>query len=561
VVIRNPAATLEKLNAFSKKLFPDCECLEMEDFESALNLEPGTLDPAKPVVLAFPQPTFNLASAVIAFVPRDADEFRDVAGRDAKGAAPYSGPERDGVALLRKGVGFVAPNRRAMSRVARSGPPREALVRALDARQEDQLGEGDLFVHLSMARWREEKIAPMFMVAASIAKLHAATAQGGEEGPAAAAAMDYLCHGVRALLDEMESLTLSVRLNNDTISLEHHHTFAEGGEVADYLGQIRYTDVDLMRAIPDVPYLFLFTGNWENTKQGSLSARFCEYVFGLKPVSEKIKDDDRAKLVDAVRACYGQTQGVFMLFGPQEGQLLPMRMFGGYVMKDAAKGLQQFKCINEYAGESLAMMLPGAGKAGKFKTCTKNGVSFEEMSWSCADGATAMRRQLDVIYGPEARLQKTVADKHLLLYSLAQPPSGVCEYLQWRSQGRSIEKNAAVKKLLGQLPSKSQALIICDLGRLLDAMPALVQTSLQTDGTVETAVAATPIAESGPSGPLVGWALTAGPRSLTGRLAMGQADLATFIQRARDLPRSVSTPVIRVQTPAPPHPPSPPRRK
>ncbi|MEK6642501.1 MAG: hypothetical protein AABZ08_01215 [Planctomycetota bacterium] len=547
VVFPNLEKSLEQFTEFARTINPDFAGLELDDVEDALNIEGGVLDPTQPVAVIFPRPMFAINTAIIAFVPEDLNEFEAMTdGRDGV-AVPYNGLESDGFAMMRDGCCFVARTRKAL-RILRPAADKCSLMSSLDAHQKKMLDEGEAFVHIPLARWREEKINPMFMLATRLIRLSISSTEMPGDAEAASAMMDYVVEALRLVLDEMQSVTLSVYLDQRAVHFEHHHRFDPLGKSAEYLRQSSFVGGDSLAMLPDKPFLFAVGSNQRNKSGESISARVCRGFSSLRPLADKLNADTQKKMLDTLAAFHSNVSGSCMMLGMNTETGLPMYLLGGYAVSDAKNGIEQLKYIQENAEATLAAIMPGAGTTGTFESVKRDGVDCLEMRLVTDALHPQYRRQLEQVYGKNATYQQAVLDKTHVVYSLAQPPIGVSEFHKTQQSGRTLGKNAHVQRIRAMLPEKSNLVIMGNVGALLTLNWGLTQAP---DGAKQASMASKPPDSAcWRDGPMIGWSMQIAECACTGTLAMEAGDLANFVKLAKSVQKDYSS--VRVRTVKPP---------
>ncbi|HUN80570.1 MAG TPA: hypothetical protein VMV81_03585 [Phycisphaerae bacterium] len=543
IVLRHVDVSLKHVNQLATKICADAEGVSLDDVETALNLEDGTLDPSKPIVIMFMRPAMIASSRVVAFVPKDPKEFRESAGR-GMASRRYDGPDGEGFANFHEGVATVSANRRAL-RNARMNAG--GFLKNLSAEQRRLYEQSEVFIHFPLARWREEKIAPMIMIASTMMKLSFNQATRGQEAESAQF-LDLITNSIRDFFDEMQSVTLTLGLDNGVLRLTHHHDFKPDGDMAHYLGQVERTPGNLFAELPNEPFIFAMTANWRNTKGDSLSRKMIEAACSMKPVANEDEARARAELLKAADGYYGQSSGTYVLMGPSPGKSLPMLMYGGYVMDDAPKALEQFRIIQERTSDSLGAIIPG-GLSGKPRMVQHNGQPCMDISLYSDKISPAYRRRIENFYGPKAMFEKLAADKHHLVYSICEPPLGIDEVLKVHKSGHSLADNPLVKSTLDKLPvSQAHAVMLVNVAQMFQTLPAM---AADAGGNVMTMPRTTQV-----NGPLVGWALTIDKSTITGQMAIEQEQAVTFCQSLRKMAEEGPPRAARVheKLPKPPKP-------
>lgn len=547
VVFPNIEKTLEHFTDFAKRVNPDSDGMDMEDFEDALGLECGILDPEKPVAVIFPRPMFDMQSAIVAFVPRDEDTIEALAGGRQGVAVQFDGLEGEGFAVSRDGCCFAAHTRKAL-RAIKAVERKSCFVESLDDRQRQMLKDGEIFVHIPLARWREEKITPTFSLLSGLLKLSIGSTEMPTDAETTSAIMDYFIEAARGLLDEMQSISMAVHLDDGVARLVHHQRFDPAGKASAYFRQAVYTNGDHFAVIPDQPFLFAMACCQKNQAGESLSTRIFRGLCNLPAIAAKIDEPIRKKLLETLKAADSETRGSFTVLGLNPEKGCPMTMLGGYAMANPAKGIEHFKYIHENAGPALAAVMPGAGAPGTFKSVSRSGVDCLEIMLKDEPLRPEFREQLEFVYGKNAAFQLAAFDKTYVTYCMAEAPAGVGDFQKARQTGRTLDKNTHVRRIRSMLPAKAQTVVIANLGALLSFSMSVAP--LQPPGLQQARTATGPLdPNTMRDGPMVGWALDYFPNACTGTLAVEADDVAKLIKLAKSMSRQQSETRVRVVVP------------
>jgi len=558
VAVRNPdeaCRKIQKLRGAGDS--SDCH-RDLDVLAATLDLDAGVVDWSKPVVFVLTQPSldflaepeFSETSAVLAFSPKDGGWYDSLGGeqqiggtkRVVLGGRRYYATQRDGVVLL-------GGSRKAMRMLRGEVAAADSLASSLDEEQKTAYAGSDLFVHLPMRGWRE-RISFLSMLAANMVKLGMATEHDAQTLQMGAAVVNWAASGLGQILEQMESITLGVSLDGDTFRLMHYHRFKPGGSVVDYLGQVTRSKADLWPVLPDRPFYVLGVFDWQTPAELSVAVRFNQYLYESEFMSEGASPELRKKLRDTIVACYDQMSGGCLMITSPEGELLPIQLLGGYRMKDAQKGLEQLRFIQENARESFSGFL-GSGHAGPFERRTYRDQEFFELQFDATKVNPKGQRQVEALYGTDICFQDAAIGSHCVVYSMSAPPGLVPEAIRVNGEGNHLGKNPRVQELRALLPPEPHGLIIVDLGRFLSAAPVLIQAGMKTkEAEVPPPVATapgtspTPEKKNRPMGPLLGWACVVHPRALSGHLAISVKDAAEAADCAQkmigDLQKAVS---------------------
>lgn len=551
ITFRDIPGMLHRVHGFMREHIDDaCDAVEMADFERAFSLDAETIDPQHPVALVLTK-TFNAASGiVVVFKPLDAAALQESGPCEEDGLIRMHGEDGDQYLLLRDGLAYVARSRRPLKMFRQPVDGKSSLGAALDRDSQRLYSESDLFVHLSMPRW-QARIAPFVPLFGSLMRLQAAAEMPPDAQCSMSALFDWITGGLTRVINEMRSLSLALSFDGKTFRLIHHHDFTPGGQTAAYLAQVRPSGENLWKQMPDLPFAVVMLTNWRNEKSLPLSAMMCQRALNADPSTDPAAVERRKLLLRKIEECYGQILGSYFLLETPSAECPTMRMMGGNVMRDARKGFEQFRYIQNNAGQLMASILPSGGFPGRFEEVRRNGQTIIELRLDSPTLDKAARKRLVTMWGEGACLQKLVADDHTLLYTMGPNPNLVVQFAERRRAARPMADNPAIAARLKQLPKDANVVILVDAAKFLDLVLNLkigVNVRDRSGGPVAVRRIAQADTRNGP-GPLIGYALVAGKDDLTGQLVVNADDAARFV----GVIRRMTSP----STPAPPGPPRP----
>jgi hypothetical protein len=548
IVLRDLESTTTRLNAFLGKIQEDCPEYQPECIEESFCLEAGTWDASLPVAMVLTRDSEVGAHLVLAFTPKNYQKLLDkVDGCEGKVVQLAEGEEESACILLRDGVAFVGERRKAVLR-CQSVPLERSLAGVLDDDQKALLAGSDVFMRVPVGIWRE-RLLPMLDLAVRFMKLRAVADSETGGIPHFGKVFDFFGSGARRVLEDAKVLTLSATLDGKAFRLTGHVDFSPGTGTARFLSQVRSSGRDPLKALPDMPFTLLMVSDWQNTTAQALTARLCQRMLASPEDAPDVPEEVRDRLMEKINQCYGQTLATYVVMDRPPREEGAMRVQGGYLMKDAAEGIKQFQFIHETGGSSVGGLLAPVCPGGKYQVRSRDGIPYIEMQVGPGVGG---RPGLDArvgvsLFGEGACIQKAVADKHTLVFSIGQAKPGVTEFIKRREARSSIADRAGVRAVLEQLPPRPHALAILDLNRVLQAPGRRAGTQAPTTGGRSARRA-----ETEPSAPsLLGTALVIGKDSATGHLAIREADVVQAIRKVRRFaPRAAAAPAA----PAPPAP-------
>ncbi|HKQ49565.1 MAG TPA: hypothetical protein VJZ71_15945 [Phycisphaerae bacterium] len=532
IVFRDLDAAARKINPFLKQINPDHAGLDVPEVGLGLNLPCGQWDTSAPVVVVFARPEFSRESMIVAFRPAKGSTLLEPVRPGSKRVRKCEGPEGETFMALRGGTAFVGRSLKCV-RMIPQGPQEKSILSVLTDDEKAMLARSDAFVRVDLNRWRD-KLTPFVVLGLGLMKLSvAAQTQDGQD---AAAVVEWLAGGARSFIDQMESASFSFSFDRETIRLDHHHQFAPGRSVAQYLSQVQRGEDDVLAMIPNRPFLMFAASNWRSAKGRCLTASLSKRILEMESVAKKIPAETRRRLITQMDECYGQVRGSAFMVAAQPGRPLPLELMGGYAVEDSASALKQLCFLHENSNEAMSAILPGAHCSGKFKPRHDRGVDLMELNFEPGQTPREIRVELCKVYGPKVRYQQAAAGPHRVLYTFAEPPTNVIDRVKNLAEDR-VDKDPAVQRILSRLPAKPHLAIVFDLENTLAAVPYLASEHCEAKSGETPTPAAASIA---PSQGLIGWAAIVRPSSICGQLAMDAQDAVKTFKLAREMPQALT---------------------
>jgi len=540
LVFRDLQTCAGKFETFARKIDEDFGGLDLDEIQRGFNLPDGVVDTSAPIFLILTRTKVDEGAFVLAFKPRDLASFSAEDAHQAYLIRDCTGPEGSYRLMVREEWVLVSQSRLAL-RALRHVPAERSLARVLDDRQKAIMAESNLFLYVPLSRWRE-RIQPFVFLGTHLIKLGAlAESEPGAISDMTLAVLDWFADGARTIVGQMDSLSVGASFDGETFRLTHHHAFAPGQSVADYLKQVRRRGYDWPGGLPDRPFFVIGGFDWRCPPELSLSGKFNEYVFTKNPaIARKLSPETRQRLLDSSRICYGRMWGSFFMVTSPAGELRPMQVFGGYAVDDAADTIKHLVYLQEHAGEVMGVFT-GEQVFGKFEARPERGRPFYEMRFDLQNLSPDVRRQFAGFYGDEVRIQQTVLDADHIVYATAAPPAGVDELLTIGQSGDNIGQNPDVRRILSRLPKDANGIVVVDMGRCLAAMPAWVNANRprSADGpSAEATISAAWLCPETP-GPMIGWACTVQQNWIAGCLAVDADDAVRLLKMARKMVEDV----------------------
>jgi len=526
----------ERFDEFVRRFLPEFAGFDVNEVQRGFGLPDGALDTRAPAYLLMTRPVAAARSFVLVFTPNpDCPLFRD---RDEKDHAIRRLDTVEGPCYLamRDGVAFASLSSRAMIFTRRMSSA-NSLAAALSPQERAMLESSDVYVRFAMAPWRD-RLRPFVFLASNLVKL-GAQSSGGEAGAKALQVLDWFTTGAASVIDQMNYVSAALSYDGRVLRVTHHHVFTAGGTAAGYLARVSRDDFDGLSWLPDQPFFIIGEFGWRVPGESALTTQLTRYVFDLPSIRRRFADDRRRQLLETTSDCYGRMSGSFIMVTSPPDRLQPMHLLGGYAMRDARRGLEQFRFIQENSGEVLAAMT-GSPMLRAFESRTDAGRTVYEMTFDYAGLDPEIRRQAILFYGADARVQEAALDDGHIAYITAPPPLSVAAMAEARETGRQVGAQPAVRRILATLPDQRHALIIVDLGRCFAVVPSLIQAGLGRTGGGSS----DPPAAAGPytagAGPFLAWSGTAGESSFTGCLVIEAGDAVRAAESLKQMVEAVN---------------------
>lgn len=533
IVFRDLDAAARKINPFLKQINPDHSGLDVPEVGQWLNLPCGQWDPASPVVIVFARPEFTRESMIVGFRPAKGSQLLEPVRPGSKRIRKCEGPEGGCFLSIRGGTAFVGRSLKCV-RMIPQHPQERSILSVLSDDEKAMLARSDAFMRVDLNRWRD-KLTPFVVLGLGMMKL--SVAAQSPEGQDAAAVVGWLADGVRSFIDQMESTSLAFSFDRETIRLDHHHRFAPGQSVAQYLAKVQRGEDDVLAMMPNRPFLMFAASNWHSPKGESLTASLSRHILEMEPVAMRIPEETRKRLLKEIDECYGQTRGSAFMVTSEPGRALPLELVGGYAVKDSASALKQLCFIQENSNEAMSAILPSAHCSGKFKPRRDRGIDIMELNLETDEIAHEMRAELCKVYGEKVRCQQAAAGPNRVLYTFAEPPTNVIDLIKNMPDDR-VDKDPAVRRILDRMPSRPHVVLVFDLEQTLAAVPSLAASEGCTMETAKKPRVAQ--ASPSPSQALIGWAAVVRPMSISGQLAMDAQDAVKTFKLAREMPQALT---------------------
>jgi hypothetical protein len=561
LVFRNLEETSKNVNEYLTRFFPEAHPIVPRDIEISFDLPESTIDFGLPVMLLSTQAGFEGESLVVGFSAKQGSSLLPKPDHPEGIVRTCKGAEGEHFVVTRRGLVFVAGNRRPL-RLLKPGSFRKSLSEALDPNQKKLLDTSDVFVRLSMDRWRD-RVNPWLTLLSTAINTNLAQNAGDQAAKGESSAfVSWFSDGARAVLDQMRTLSVGLQFDGKTLRVAHFHSFMPGESTAQYLNQIQRNKIDFTKLIPDRRFMMLVTCDWQTTGENSLSYRLSKMAMGLDSVAHRFDPEKREKLLEVSKDCHDQMLGTYFVMGSPGKKPQFVQLLGGNIMQDAERGLAHMKYFQENAADLISVFMPGTAYANKKFTqrkCATGGKKYLEIAFASKDADNQSIKDLETIYGPRPLFQMAVASPSNLVYSVVSSENsvGVCDYLGRAPGEKTLADNARIAAMIKKMPADRNVVCLLDVDALFDTLPIFVRAALQKQGMhnpenrIRLVSTVTPSSENGP---LIGWSASVHKNSLSGEFIVEADQIPLIVSSARrvavDLSRSVA-PAI--------HPPLPPK--
>lgn len=533
VVFRDLKTAADKINPFLRQINPGHAGLDLKELGQGLDLESGQWDASSPVLLILTRPEFSRESMIVAFKPAEGSGLEKDSQLRTRRLKECNGPNGEYFLAFHDGFAFSGASTKAI-RSIHHRPLGQSILGALDDQEKTMLAESDAFIRIDLTRWKE-KLSPFIMIGLGMMKL-SITAEM-HNGADTAAVIDWLLGGVRAFIDQMESTSLAFSFDRETLRLSHHHRFVAGQSVAQYLESIQPGEEDLLAILPNRPFLLVAASNWRCQKGDCLSVSLGRHVVEMESVSSNVPKETRKKLCEEMSDCYGQMRGSAFMVTSNPGQAAPLQLIGGFAVNDSAAAIRQLCYIQENADEAMSALLPNAHCSGKFEKRREQGVDYMELNFKKSDLNQEARAELYKVYGEKVRYQQAAAGPNRIVYAFAEPPTTVLDLLNLKPKDR-VDEDPAIRRIIGRLPKRPHLLVLFDLERALAAVPYLAAPAGSGPDGKKTPP---PLLRSDqPTHGLIGWAVVARPKSISGQWVMDAHDAVETFKLVRNMPQKLT---------------------
>lgn len=544
IILPHLSESNDKLTHIASQIAKNYRPLELDEIEDDLGIPSGAWNRDKPVALIYTKPTFEWTSAIVAFYPNDPKAFAEKNGLISGRSGHIKIGNMNLRIIMLDDIAFISKRLLPLRTLRRVDPKATAKTQTDDV-DRAYLQESEAVIHLNLQRWRET-VCPMVTLATNMMQLGVAAEANAEKAAAAREILAWFGSGVADAVQQMTSVTVSLRLTNESIVLEHRHRFDPQGYFSRYFGSVTREADDLFKTLPNRPFWLMAASNWRSPPGEAMTTKLTEFVMSKKLMGKKMSDERVKKVISVVRDCYGQMKGSAFMLSSQKGSILPMEMIGSYVLENAKEGAKQICFIQENANEAMSILVPCGDLKSRFESKEKDGIRYDEMRLEPELMGPLVRKQMEQTYGLSARFQNAVVSPTEVAFCMAEPPMSVVSLAKSRKSGvASLADNDEVQRIARRLQNKPNVIVLVDLDRLLAAIPDLAAQS-----GISITVKATddpkgkrrgfPTHIPNHSKTLLGWSCVVQRGELTGRLAIDVDDAVSAAEGIRRVAAQIS---------------------
>lgn len=540
VSFRGISPSSQRFTALLQRINPDAKAFSFDGLDAKLGLAPGSVDLDKPIHVIFlrPEELDGLLARtgvshtegpypVIAFVPKaDSALSRKASGQPNRIGRIQQNDEKY-YFLMRDGILFVA-NKSKSLRSFLTIEGKGSLHFGLDSDTRSIYEQSDVFVHLPLAPWRN-RLNPYVMLASNIVKLGVASGGATKAGRSGEtqAVMSWFVDGTRGLIDEMDTFTLAASFDGKTFRLDHHHTFDRNGWVSDYLSEGSRSNESLFAGLPNQPFLVVAAFNWRCPGKNTMTGRFNKFVMGIDSITARISKETREKLLEHTYKCYGDMNGTYFMLTSPPGNFRPLQAVGGFWADDPETMLKNYRFVQDNTCEAMGALMPGGSCVGRLKEQKSKDLTFFETVVNRNDLPLEVSKQIEAIYGKDARFQEAVGGKKSVIYTVSETPWGVEYQIRKLKAGETLDKNDDVKAIRKLLHRRPDGVAIVNVGRMVATLPYLMELSAAAVAAQGIEVHSSPLDSEHEKNAtaLLGWSCRLRENSLSGRCCMEADDV------------------------------------
>lgn len=527
VTFRTPLTTVDRLNAFTKRLPIDNPTrLNARWLMEEIAGNEGW-DPQLPCAIVWTRPEWDMGHAVMCFVP---------ATNHPRFSKLPAGPRG------RRDVHAVAATDKAQCFASRIGPfvvaskDKESLEkftrkleegtlrRALNADQIKLYDASDVYVHLSVRPWLPKARMFLAQIGMVMKMASAVNAQGADVN---AAMFDWLIGGCETILKDMRSTELAFRVTDSSFQLTHYHTFKPDGKVAAYIAAQHAEAGNLWEGLPDRPFLMAYATRISAAQDAQIFGDMVACMTRCETVKQKVSDGTFKEWNDVLSTwCKQQISSNLVL--THESPNAWLELYSTYYVHDVPIA---FGCLSRFQkmGEEVQeLLMPTGGIPGKIRETKIDGVEVKEVLINLDDMDPTVRQMLGAIYGRQPLIQFAPVGDDRLGYVMTNQRDGI-KALFSRNVQRPLSRNEGIRRVSRELPENPHMMIVFNVGTCFRYLPTLLSAM---PGQSSHTLKPLPPDKSG-GDPLVAWSLVLKNESVRGDLFLSQEDAVTIVTLAK----------------------------
>ncbi len=405
-------------------------------------------------------------------------------------------------------------------------------------------GRGDVYVHINMAPLREQLLAGVLELSETLKQstMEFPGATGLDE--AGLAVVECFLSGLQTIIAEAETVDLAARIEPEYLRLLHVHGFKPDGKVAGHLSAVKHAGRDILRGLPDMPFLVAFAGEFEavDPERPGLMETMVRQMMELAPIKEQLSEEDRTALDRATKQLYRNLTGFNALvnFGvPGPG----MSFAGHYLVTDAKAARHAMEGMMKFASAKVAVLGMQAGMEKLPEPVKIGGVDVDVYKYEITTTAPAQdnplvmmqQQMMKKIYGQNPRFYLAPRSKHALAMSFADDQVAR-QQMEALFAGKNKLRDAKhVAETLGQLPNAADIVVLVDPARCVTAIQGMMMSIMGGQAPPEMAT---------PTVAPLGWACCLDKSRVRGELVLP----IKTIEVLADLLRALAAPATAPAT-------------
>ena len=522
VVVRQPDALNSRLAGFVKRVAEGSAPINEENLRIEKLLNVGLADEwwdhSAPLVFVLTRTSEGETALTVGFKRVSESKFNLLGepGPDGSRVRRLRGrASQHGFATRIGEYVFLSPQHIVLERILRL-PPSESLAAAMTAEQKSLLADNDIYLRARLGPWKQtiDRWTTMLTGFALMARA------GGDESEIGAASIDWVVDGFKSCLSQMESMDLAARIQPEGVSITHVHRFQPDGSVAQYLKTVRRRGGDLWAGQADANFVFALGMDGQSARDAQIMLGLTDHVLNCPSVRRKMTPRQCQELRESVSRWYSEMQGMSFVMAPPPGRVMPLEIRGIYRVEDSDAAFDRIKEMQRHNKELVNAFLLGGGLSGDVTESTVNGRRYFEMRLDLSHADPSLHEVMERMYGGSPVCQLAVLGPSRMAYLFSSQEDRLTGFVK-EAADRPLSRNPGVRRIMDHLPEQANVVLLLDFGRLLSAALNLAP---QTD------VLPAHAGDAGAPSALLGWALTASPETLSGRIFVSTNDAGRFVR-------------------------------